>query len=313
MAQYGLNEIKSTLGKFTLIGPENFSFRNARAIGDADEQSLAWLSPDKPGAAETLKSSKATVVLTGQKASGSPFQPNEGQTLLIVENPRRTFLRILALLFVRAPESGVHPTAFVHPDAKIGENVTIGPFAYIGKSSIGNGTVIHGHVHLYDEISVGSRVIIHAGTVVGADGFGYERDENGKMEKFPHIGGVSIGDDVEIGANSCIDRGTLGNTQIHRGAKIDNLVHIAHNVIVGEDTVVIANAMVGGSTRIGDRVWIAPSASLREGIQIGSDAIVGLGAVVTGSVSERDTVMGSPARPKAEFTRTLKALRKLTE
>jgi UDP-3-O-[3-hydroxymyristoyl] glucosamine N-acyltransferase len=313
MAQYGLNEIKSTLGKYALIGHENFSFRNARAIGEADGQSLAWLNPEKPGAAETLKSSKAKVVLTGPKASGSPLQPNAGQTLLIVENPRRTFLRILALLFVRAPEPGVHPTAFVHPDAKIGENVTIGPFAYIGKSSIGNGTLIHGHVHLYDGISVGSRVIIHAGTVVGADGFGYERDENGKMEKFPHIGGVSIGDDVEIGANSCIDRGTLGNTQIHRGAKIDNLVHIAHNVIVGEDTVVIANAMIGGSTRIGERVWIAPSASLREGIQIGSDAVVGLGAVVTGSVSEKDTVMGSPARPKAEFTRTLKALGKLTE
>jgi len=116
------------------------------------------------------------------------------------------------------------------------------------------------------------------------------------LERFPHIGGVQIEDDVEIGANTCIDRGTLGNTRIRKGAKIDNLVHIAHNVDVGENTAIIANAMIAGSTKIGANTWIAPSACLRDAINIGKDATVGLAALVTKDIPDGELWAGFPAR-----------------
>jgi UDP-3-O-[3-hydroxymyristoyl] glucosamine N-acyltransferase len=155
-------------------------------------------------------------------------------------------------------------------------------------------------------------VIIHAGTVIGADGFGYERNEDGTFEKFPHLGGVVIEDDVEIGANACIDRGTLAPTRIREGAKIDNLVHIAHNVDVGRHAAVIAHAMIGGGTRIGDYGWVAPCACLRDGIVIGTRSTVGLGAVVTKSIGDDATVMGAPARGASEYKASLDAIKRLT-
>ncbi len=141
--------------------------------------------------------------------------------------------------------------------------------------------------------------------MIGADGFGYERNEVGELEKFPHVGGVLIEDNVEIGANSCIDRGSLGDTRICQGARIDNLVHIAHNVYVGRHAVVIANAMVGGGTHIGDFAWVAPSACLRDRIKIGDKSLVGLASLVTKDVPNGETVLGCPARSLAKHKRLL--------
>ena len=171
--------------------------------------------------------------------------------------------------------------------------------------------MIHGNIFIYDQVSIGSDVTIHSGTVVGADGFGYEKDENGEVFKFPHIGGVIIENDVEIGANTCIDKGSLGNTLIKRGAKIDNLVHIAHNVEIGENTFVIANAMVGGSTKIGDNAWIAPSVSLMNGISIGKDVTIGMSSLVTKAIPDGETYAGSPAKPLKEFLETQRKIKNL--
>jgi UDP-3-O-[3-hydroxymyristoyl] glucosamine N-acyltransferase len=128
-------------------------------------------------------------------------------------------------------------------------------------------------------------------------GFGYEKDEDGHYQVIPHIGGVLIEENVEIGNNTCIDRAVLGNTILKKNCKIDNLVHIAHGVIVGENSLVIAHAMVGGSTVIGDNVWVAPNAALINKITIGDNATIGLGAVVVKNVGENDTVIGNPAKP----------------
>jgi UDP-3-O-[3-hydroxymyristoyl] glucosamine N-acyltransferase len=145
----------------------------------------------------------------------------------------------------------------------------------------------------------------------GPVGFGYSRNEKGELEKFPHLGGVVIEDDVDIGSNTSIDRGTLGNTLIRQGAKIDNLVHIAHNVVVGKHAAVIAHAMIGGSTVIGDYGWVAPSAALMNGIAIGTYATVGLGAVVTKDIPADETWAGIPARPLKEFSAIQRALKGL--
>jgi UDP-3-O-[3-hydroxymyristoyl] glucosamine N-acyltransferase len=161
---------------------------------------------------------------------------------------------------------------------------------------VGDRTTIHAGVHIHGPARIGADVTIQAGTVIGASGYGYERAEDGTLEPFPQIGGVEIGDGVEIGANVCIDRAALGTTRIGARTRIDNLVHIAHNVQIGADCAVIANAMLGGSTQVGDRAWIAPSATIREQRRIGEDATVGLGAVVLASVPPGATVVGNPAR-----------------
>lgn len=164
--------------------------------------------------------------------------------------------------------------------------------------AIGDGTIIYANVTIYKGVKIGKNCIIHSGTVIGSDGFGYEQDKDGGWFKIAHLGSVVIGDNVEIGANTCIDRGTLSDTIIEDGVKIDNLVHIAHNVHVKKKAVIIANAMIAGSVVIGESAWIAPSSSIREGKKIGNNALVGLGSVVVKDVLPNTIVMGVPAKEK---------------
>lgn len=147
--------------------------------------------------------------------------------------------------------------------------------------------------------------------MIGTDGFGFERNGDGELERFPHLGGVVIEDDVEIGANVAIDRGALDDTWIGPRVRIDNLVHVAHNVRIGADAAIIAHAMLAGSASIGERAHIAPCASVREGVTVGAEAFVGMGAVVTGPVAERTTVVGSPARELAAHRAIQEALKRL--
>ena len=147
-----------------------------------------------------------------------------------------------------------------------------------------------------EDVGIGNNCLIHSGVVIGVDGFGYEKDENGDYFKMAHIGGVTIGNDVEIGTNTCIDRGTLGSTIIEDNVKIDNLVHVAHNVQVKRNSMLIAQSMVGGITVVEENSWIAPGALLMNGIKIGENTTVGLGAVVTKNVDNNDVVAGVPAK-----------------
>jgi UDP-3-O-[3-hydroxymyristoyl] glucosamine N-acyltransferase len=214
-----------------------------------------------------------------------------------VTNPRLAFVKALRH-FARPPRpTGIEPTATRGEDTMLGEDVYLGHGAVIGDGvTIGDRTVVHENVVIKDRCHIGRDCTIHPGVVIGADGFGYEQDEEGDWVKFEHIGTVVIEDDVEIGANTCIDRGNLGATLIKRGAKIDNLCHIAHNVVVGERAFVIALTMVGGSTAIDDDAWVAPGAVLRNGIEIGAKAMVGLGALVLKDVPAGQVVAGVPAK-----------------
>lgn len=219
------------------------------------------------------------------------------QAVILSDNARLDFIRVLEHFFTQPRPTGIHLSAVIAPSATIGQNVFLGPLCSIQEEvEIGQGAIIYAGVHIYEQVRIGRNVTIHSGTVIGKDGWGYERNRLGKLEKFPHLGSVEIGDDVEIGASVSIDRGTLGNTVIRNGCKINNSTHIGHNVEIGEDTIILPQVYLGGSSKIGKRCWIGPNATVRNRVEIGSDAVIGMGSVVTKNIPNGVTVMGSPAR-----------------
>jgi UDP-3-O-[3-hydroxymyristoyl] glucosamine N-acyltransferase len=254
------------------------------------------------------------------------------QTRIIVEDAHGALAALLPLLYPQtAAEPGVHPTATLESGVALGRNVTIGAHAVIGAGTqIGEGAVIgahcvigrlcridadaylHAHVTLYDGVSVGARSILHSGVRAGVDGFGYTH-RGGRHVKVPQVGRCSIGADVEIGANSCIDRGSIGSTMIGDGCKIDNLVHIAHNVRLGEHCVVVAQTGIAGSTKAGRYVTFGGQAGVNGHITIGDGATIAAQAGVFGDVEPGMTVSGYPARPHRESLRAQAGLFRLPE
>jgi len=230
----------------------------------------------------------------------------------------------------RAPP-GVHPAAYVDDSAKLGEGVRVGPYAivqrhavlgdgvrvgagaYIGRHvKVGAGTTIYPHAVLYERVSVGKNCILHSGAVVGADGFGFTRHE-GRHKKIPQIGGVIVGDDVEIGANSCIDAGTMEPTRIGSGTKIDNLVQVGHNCVVGERVILCGGVCVAGSATIEDDVTLAGQAGVAGHVTIGRQTTVAAGGGVISDVEPKSVVAGFPQLPIDEWKKTQAALRRLPD
>jgi UDP-3-O-[3-hydroxymyristoyl] glucosamine N-acyltransferase len=213
--------------------------------------------------------------------------------LIVCANPRLSFARAVGHFFANELQIDFPPNG--RPE-HAGQGVVVGPGVVFGpRVSLADGVRIGPNTVLAN-CTVGPRSCIGANCTIGLPGFGYERDEDGRSWRFPHLGEVRIGADVEIGSNTCIDRGALGATIVDDGCKIDNLVHVAHNVQIGRGALVIANAMLGGSSIIGDGAWVAPSASLMNKISVGAGATVGMGAVVIRSVAAGDTVAGNPAK-----------------
>lgn len=225
---------------------------------------------------------------------------SQGDAIYIpCQHPRLEILHLLRR-FWQESDWTFDPAAnpCIHPDAKIAEGVRIGPFTVIGPGvTIGSGTRIGSNCHI-ERADIGRDCIIANSTTIGRYGFGYEDDpDSGGTLQFPHIGGIVIGDRVEIGSSTCVDRGSIGDTVIGDDCKIDNLIHIAHNVSMGKRCKVIALAIVGGSVVLGDDAWIAPAAAIRDWLKVGKGAVVGIGAVVTKDVPDGETVVGNPARP----------------
>ncbi len=214
-----------------------------------------------------------------------------------------------------------HPTAVIHPSAVLGHDVAVGPYAVIGANTtvgdtvsigahvvvgedvrIGADTVIFPHVVLYDGTVLGERVIVHSGARIGVDGYGYVL-QDGRHRKIRHVGMCEVGDDVEIGANTCIDRGSIGRTVVGEGAKLDNLVQVAHNVHVGAHSLLVAQSGIAGSTRMGVGVVLAGQSGVAGHLRIGNRVTIASKSAVYQSVPDGDTVMGIPARPRAQFLR----------
>jgi len=289
---------------------EDTFFDNVKSIAEADEHSLVWVSPQRADRQILVENTRAHIIVCDESINLSDELLRK-KCFIVTSNPRLMFARIVRAWKPVEARCGIHPTAVIHPEASIAANVFIGPYSTIGRCVISEGTIIDGHCFLYDGVRIGRNVHIHAGVIIGGEGFGYIRSASGEYENFPHVGGVSIGDNVEIGSHTCIDRGSLDDTVIGDGVKIDNVVHIAHNVRIGPRTLVIAGAVVCGSTVIGEDAWIAPHACLRDGIRIGNRAMVGMGAVVTKDVADDAVVMGSPAIPAEEFKQFYKKMKKL--
>jgi UDP-3-O-[3-hydroxymyristoyl] glucosamine N-acyltransferase len=243
-----------------------------------------------------------------------PGEAYEAKPVLRSENPQLAFVRATEIFFQPyRPAPGIHPAAVVAPSARLGRNVSVGAFAIIGEGAevgdrtvifplvtiyprviIGHETVIHANASLREDVRVGNRVVIHNGVVIGADGFGYLKAEDGRRIKIPQKGTVVIEDDVEIGANSTIDRAALGTTIIRKGVKIDNLVMIAHNVEVGENAVLIAQTGVAGSSKVGRNTILSGQVGIPDHINVGDDVVVAAKTGVTGHIPSGSFVSGSP-------------------
>lgn len=292
-------DLKKLFGSanYVVLGSAQRSFSSVKPILSASSEALTFCTMENEEELRLLEKTKAGVVLCKPSPKLNEVKLDK-KTLIAVKNPRLFFIRAINTLFPETKIEGIHPTAIIGEGCRIGKNVYIGPYATIcDRVTVGSGTRIHAGVHVCSPARIGNNVVLKSGCVIGGDGFGYERNEKGIFEKFQHFGGVIIEDNVEIGSSTCVDRGTLTDTFIGEGTKIDNLVHIAHNVRVGKNCAVVALAMVGGGTQIEDGAWIAPTACLRNGITIGKNALVGMGAVVTKNVEIGETVIGVPAKP----------------
>jgi UDP-3-O-[3-hydroxymyristoyl] glucosamine N-acyltransferase len=261
----------------------------------------------------------------------APFSSAQ-KTLIRVGNARVAYARVLPLFFPEAQfKPGIHATAIVAASAKVEATAHIGPYCVVGENVvIGAKAVLQGHNHIgdssvigeetrlfpkvtvYDRMQIGQRVRIHAGTVVGSDGFGYVPDA-GAHRKVPQIGNVIIHDDVEIGANVTIDRGALGSTIIGKGTKIDNLVQIGHNVIIGEHCIIVSQAGIAGSTRIGNYVTIAGQVGIAGHLKIGDRVTIVAQSGVMHDIPEGEKWMGSPAQPDRQTKRQMLAVQQLPE
>ncbi|MFN4083082.1 MAG: UDP-3-O-(3-hydroxymyristoyl)glucosamine N-acyltransferase [Bacteroidia bacterium] len=274
-----------------------FYFDNFKPIFDADEKTLAWLNPNRKDKKDLLKNTKAKIVIIEQE----DIDTSLNKIYIITKNPKLLFLRIVNNLTKRQVEPGIHSTAIISKGAVISPTAYIGPYCVIENVEIGDNTIINSHCLIKDGTKIGKDVIIQSNVIIGTDGFGYSRNAENKLERFPHIGGVIIEDDVEIGSSTCIDKGSLGNTIIKKGCKFDNLVHIAHNVEIGENTIVTANAIIAGSSKIGNNCWIAPSVIIRDALNIGNNVTIGIGAVVTKDIPDNQTWTGNPAKSLEEL------------
>ncbi len=303
-----LSEIVDRLGG-ALEGDGEIEIVSVAGLGEADAGDISFLA--NPKYAAQVASAKASAVIVPNNWD-RPAQC----ALVRVENSDQSFAEVAELFYEEPPRpvAGVHPTAVVVESASLGEGVSIGANCtveagvvigantvisancYIGyKSVIGADCLLYPQVSTREFCEIGNRVIIHNGSVIGSDGFGYAVQEDGSRTKIPQIGKVVIEDDVEIGANVAIDRARFGKTRIGKGSKIDNLVQIAHNVVIGEHTVMCGQSGISGSTVVGSRCILAGQAGLAGHLNVGDGAIVGAQAGVMKDVPPKEFVMGSPA------------------
>ncbi len=326
-----LRDIASLLGAEVESASGGLEIRGVAKIEEAAAGDITFLA--NPKYARHLGNTRASAVIVARTLTVAPGERTP--VLVRVDDPYVAFLRLLVTFNPpRDPlPPGVHPTAVIHPTAAIAPDARIGAHAVIGegtrvgeRSMIGHGVVLgdgveigaaallHPNVTVRDGCRIGSRVIIHSGTVIGSDGFGFAPKPDGTYEKIPQLGIVVVEDDVEIGANCAVDRATLGETRIRRGAKLDNLIQVAHNVVIGEHTVIAAQAGISGSTKIGAHCMIGGQVGFTGHIEIADRTKIGAQSGVHRSVTEPGgTYFGYPALPAREGIKVAAAMTQVPE
>jgi len=280
-------------------GNEQTAVHTFAKIEEGKEGAITFLS--NPKYTSFIYETKASIVLINEDVE---LQHPVSTTLIRVKNAYECVAKLMQMYAASLPQkTGIDSLAFVSPTAEIGKDVYIGPFAVVGEGvKIGDGTRIFPHVTIYDGCQIGKNVTIHAGAVIGADGFGFAPNQEG-YEKIPQLGIVIIEDDVEIGANTCVDRSTMGQTIIHKGVKLDNLIQVAHNCEIGENTVMSAQAGMAGSTKIGAWCMVGGQAGFSGHIHVADKTFVGAQCGVIGNTKgDGEQLIGSPAvNPKMYF------------
>ncbi len=309
-----------------VVGDGDVLIEAARPLTEAGPGDITFVEGEKNVPAWHASPAAAAVV--------PPTVPLNGRPLIRVPDPLAAFAAIVLQLRGRRSaesEGRIDPTAHVHPTARVGPDTTVGPFAVIGAGSVlgarctlhagsyvgrgcqlGDDCVLHPHAVLYDDCVLGHRVIVHANSVIGADGFGY-RTQNGRHVKVPQLGRVELGDDVEVGACTTIDRGTFGPTRIGAGTKLDNLVMVGHNCQIGRHNLLCSQAGVAGSCATGDYVVMAGQSGVADHLTVGDRVVIGAQAGVVKDIPADTKVIGSPARPQKESWRFMLAVERLPD
>lgn len=311
-----------------IVGDENATVHTFAKIEEGVPGAISFLS--NPKYTHYIYETKSTIVLVNKD-----FEPERpvNATLIKVDNAYESVAKLLTLYEMSKPKkTGIHPLACIDPTAKIGKDVYIDAFAYVGANAvIGDGVALHPHatvcenavigensilypnVTVYHDCRVGKRCILHAGSVVGADGFGFAPSPEG-YEKIPQIGIAILEDDVEIGANTCVDRATMGATIVHKGVKLDNLIQIAHNVEVGSHTVMASQVGIAGSTKVGEWCMFGGQVGLAGHIRVGNHVNIGAQSGIPGTVKgDNLTIMGSPAIDAKQFFKSSVIYKKLPD
>lgn len=307
--EFSARQIADLVGG-SVIGDPDVKVSSFAGIENCGEGALSFLYDDKYE--DYIYTAKNSVILVN-----SSFSPRQhlSSTLVSVEDPRLAVATLMKIYEQSKPRKcGIHPSAVVAESARIDASCYIGPGVCIGENvTIGKDTVIHPNAVIYDDCSIGQRCILHAGCVIGADGFGFQpRADRSGYEKIPQIGRVIIEDDVEIGANTCVDRATMGSTIVRKGVKLDNMVQIGHNVEIGRDTVISAQSGIGGSTRIGEWCVFGGQMGVGDHMIVADRTMAGGGSGITGSIKESGhTVMGYPAADIRPWWRMQASMRKL--
>ena len=319
-----VSEIAEFLGG-DIEGDGSILIEGLADIEQAQEGQLAFVSSQRYS--KWMDSTKASALVVFKEA------PPCDKPTIRVENPNTAFLKTVQLFSPESPHPppGVHESALLGSDVTLGRDISIQAYAVIGNRvtiedgviiypgvvigndcQIGSHSILYANVTLRGGTAIGKNVIIHSGTVIGSDGFGYIQDK-GVHRKIPQIGRVVIEDDVEIGANVAIDRATLGETRIKRGTKLDNLIHVAHNVIIGKHVVIAGQVGISGSTKIGDGAMVAGQVGFVDHITVGPNTMIGAQSGVSKSLPGNAIYLGSPARPIGEEKRILASHSKLPE
>jgi UDP-3-O-[3-hydroxymyristoyl] glucosamine N-acyltransferase len=294
--EYDIPAILSDIGiDYNLEGSSN-KIKGFSSIEEATIYDLSFCSSKGTEAISSISKSEAALILCNSNMQGV-VHPRPSKGLIFVNDARIAFIKAVNRLQKKEKAAAISDYAVISQSAKIGSNCQIGPFAFIGDNCvIEDNSIVYDRVSLIKNCKIGQNSIIWSGVTIGADGFGFERLTNGELERFPHLKGVIIGNNVEICPNSAIARGSLLDTKIGDETKIDALVSIAHNVQIGRRCLLTEGAIVGGSVKIGDECWVGLNSTIKQKVKIGNNVLIAAGACVLHDVPDEDIVAGIPAK-----------------